>query len=247
MGDRSHREWKEVLYRSQLEDDNLYFPHHKDGSTFHDSHGFGEDFVTNYVLPAGWEVRETDSGRKYYVDHFRRSTSWILPLKVLQVVMQPLPIGWERRLSEKGTIYSSITILEAHRGYRHGMRMAMKSCRKNGSEDGIRKEECTLLITIPERRLGCLHVNTTTPATTITRQRTPQTLRLRFRLWKKALKRIMNTKRVKYHRTPRRTTGILDQSYSAGHVKHYTGVLVLAILTSLETSDRSDSFRWLMA
>jgi len=48
-------------------------------------------------LPAGWEMRYDVYGRRYYVDHNSRSTSWERP--------QPLPAGWEIRRDPRGRIY----------------------------------------------------------------------------------------------------------------------------------------------
>lgn len=48
-------------------------------------------------LPAGWEMRYDMYGRKYYVDHNTRSTSWERP--------QPLPAGWEVRRDPRGRNY----------------------------------------------------------------------------------------------------------------------------------------------
>ncbi|CAG2059370.1 unnamed protein product, partial [Timema podura] len=48
-------------------------------------------------LPAGWEMRYDVYGRRYYVDHNTRSTSWERP--------QPLPVGWEIRRDTRGRIY----------------------------------------------------------------------------------------------------------------------------------------------
>lgn len=48
-------------------------------------------------LPAGWEMRYDTYGRRYYVDHNTRSTSWERP--------QPLPPGWEIRRDPQGRIY----------------------------------------------------------------------------------------------------------------------------------------------
>ncbi|XP_046987642.1 E3 ubiquitin-protein ligase Su(dx) [Schistocerca americana] len=48
-------------------------------------------------LPAGWEMRYDVYGRRYYVDHNTRSTSWERP--------QPLPPGWEIRRDPRGRIY----------------------------------------------------------------------------------------------------------------------------------------------
>ncbi|CAD0196215.1 unnamed protein product [Chrysodeixis includens] len=48
-------------------------------------------------LPAGWEMRYDVYGRRYYVDHNTRSTSWERP--------QPLPPGWEVRRDPRGRVY----------------------------------------------------------------------------------------------------------------------------------------------
>nr|CAD7571326.1 unnamed protein product [Timema californicum] len=44
-----------------------------------------------------WEMRYDVYGRRYYVDHNTRSTSWERP--------QPLPVGWEIRRDTRGRIY----------------------------------------------------------------------------------------------------------------------------------------------
>lgn len=48
-------------------------------------------------LAPGWEMRYDIYGRRYYVDHKTRSTSWERP--------QPLPPGWEVRRDPRGRIY----------------------------------------------------------------------------------------------------------------------------------------------
>jgi len=48
-------------------------------------------------LPAGWEVKYDASGRKYYVDHNTRVTTWVRP--------QPLPRNWEQRRDPRGRPY----------------------------------------------------------------------------------------------------------------------------------------------
>ncbi|XP_056646971.1 E3 ubiquitin-protein ligase Su(dx) [Diorhabda sublineata] len=48
-------------------------------------------------LPPGWELRFDTYGRRYYVDHNTRSTSWERP--------QPLPPGWELRRDPRGRVY----------------------------------------------------------------------------------------------------------------------------------------------
>lgn len=53
--------------------------------------------ATEEPLPAGWEMRYDVYGRRYYVDHNTRSTSWERP--------QPLPSGWEVRRDARGRVY----------------------------------------------------------------------------------------------------------------------------------------------
>ncbi|KAL1124232.1 hypothetical protein AAG570_002002, partial [Ranatra chinensis] len=53
--------------------------------------------VQEEPLPTGWEMRYDVYGRRYYVDHNSRSTSWERP--------QPLPSGWEMRRDPRGRIY----------------------------------------------------------------------------------------------------------------------------------------------
>ena len=48
-------------------------------------------------LPPGWEMRCDQHGRRYYVDHNTRSTTWERP--------QPLPPGWEMRRDPRGRVY----------------------------------------------------------------------------------------------------------------------------------------------
>uniref|UniRef100_A0A6M2DTZ5 E3 ubiquitin-protein ligase n=1 Tax=Xenopsylla cheopis TaxID=163159 RepID=A0A6M2DTZ5_XENCH len=49
------------------------------------------------TMPSGWEMRYDVYGRRYYVDHNTRSTSWERP--------QPLPAGWEIRRDPRGRVY----------------------------------------------------------------------------------------------------------------------------------------------
>ncbi|XP_023955230.2 E3 ubiquitin-protein ligase Su(dx) [Bicyclus anynana] len=53
--------------------------------------------ATEEPLPPGWEMRYDVYGRRYYVDHNTRSTSWERP--------QPLPPGWEVRRDARGRVY----------------------------------------------------------------------------------------------------------------------------------------------
>lgn len=49
------------------------------------------------LMMFSWEMRYDIYGRRYYVDHNSRSTSWERP--------QPLPAGWEIRRDPRGRIY----------------------------------------------------------------------------------------------------------------------------------------------
>ncbi|XP_037927507.1 E3 ubiquitin-protein ligase Su(dx) [Teleopsis dalmanni] len=53
--------------------------------------------VDDEPLPAGWEIRFDQYGRRYYVDHNTRSTYWEKPT--------PLPHGWEIRKDPRGRVY----------------------------------------------------------------------------------------------------------------------------------------------
>ncbi|VDD88272.1 unnamed protein product [Enterobius vermicularis] len=50
-------------------------------------------------LPEGWELRFDVYGRKYYVDHTTKSTTWERPTN------NPLPSGWEMRRDPRGRVY----------------------------------------------------------------------------------------------------------------------------------------------
>ena len=62
-------------------------------------------------LPEGWECRLDPKGRKYYVDHNARTTTWERPMPEndsdgnLVTEEKPLPGGWEFRLDSKGRKY----------------------------------------------------------------------------------------------------------------------------------------------
>lgn len=62
-----------------------------------ENHNRGATPVSEEPLPPGWEMRYDLYGRRYYVDHNTRSTSWERP--------QPLPAGWEMRRDARGRIY----------------------------------------------------------------------------------------------------------------------------------------------
>lgn len=84
-------------------------------------------------LPAGWEMRFDQLGRRYYVDHTTKSTTWERPSNT------PLPSGWEIRRDPRGRIYyvdhntrtttwqrPTQDILTAHRQWQNGREQAMQ-------------------------------------------------------------------------------------------------------------------------
>lgn len=62
-----------------------------------DDNGDNNQSEASQALPSGWEVRYDHFGRKYYVDHNTRSTTWERPA--------PLPVGWEVRRDPRGRVY----------------------------------------------------------------------------------------------------------------------------------------------
>uniref|UniRef100_A0A8C3CPZ7 E3 ubiquitin-protein ligase n=1 Tax=Cairina moschata TaxID=8855 RepID=A0A8C3CPZ7_CAIMO len=77
---------------------------------------------TSSGLPPGWEERQDEKGRSYYIDHNSRTTTWIKPvvqedprLKIPAhlrrktsldpVDLGPLPPGWEERTHTDGRVF----------------------------------------------------------------------------------------------------------------------------------------------
>jgi hypothetical protein len=52
-------------------------------------------------LPDGWEKRVEPNGRVYYVNHKNRTTQWEDPRTQGQLKEEPLPQGWEMRMTGK--------------------------------------------------------------------------------------------------------------------------------------------------
>ncbi|CAD6186276.1 unnamed protein product [Caenorhabditis auriculariae] len=88
--------------------------------------------VAEEDLPSGWEMRFDQYGRKYYVDHTTKSTTWERPST------QPLPTGWEMRRDPRGRVYyvdhntrtttwqrPTVDMLEAHEQWQSGRDQAM--------------------------------------------------------------------------------------------------------------------------
>ncbi|CAI5437785.1 unnamed protein product [Caenorhabditis angaria] len=88
--------------------------------------------VADEQLPDGWEMRFDQYGRKYYVDHTTKSTTWEKPST------QPLPSGWEMRRDPRGRVYyvdhntrtttwqrPTADMLEAHEQWQSGRDQAM--------------------------------------------------------------------------------------------------------------------------
>ncbi|XP_065676210.1 WW domain-containing oxidoreductase-like [Hydra vulgaris] len=66
-----------------------------------------EDLFTDSEdeLPCGWEMRVTDSGRVYYVDHKSKTTQWKHPKNSREKYLSPeLPFGWSKASTEDGKI-----------------------------------------------------------------------------------------------------------------------------------------------
>lgn len=72
-----------------------------------------------YDLPTGWEMRTASSGRKYFIDHINKTTTWTDPRvkKAKQIkdtrhtkmnlmdadeLLGPLPAGWEKKIHKDG-------------------------------------------------------------------------------------------------------------------------------------------------
>lgn len=58
---------------------------------------------TTHDLPKNWEQKETPTGRRYYVNHNTRTTSWDSPNSTSNP--DALPSGWERKLGRDGEPY----------------------------------------------------------------------------------------------------------------------------------------------
>lgn len=54
-------------------------------------------------LPKGWEMRVSDSGKVYYIDHSTRHTQWTHPKTGKELYLSSnLPFGWEKGVDENG-------------------------------------------------------------------------------------------------------------------------------------------------
>ena len=56
------------------------------------------------ALPDGWEKRVEPNGRVYYVNHKNRTTQWEDPRTQGQLKEEPLPQGWEMRMTGKQNV-----------------------------------------------------------------------------------------------------------------------------------------------
>ena len=57
-------------------------------------------------MPAGWEPRLLDDGKVYFIDHVRRTTTWLDPRNLdAGTVMVGLPSGWEISQTKSGRMY----------------------------------------------------------------------------------------------------------------------------------------------
>lgn len=72
----------------------------------------GEAFDDTTPLPPGWEMRQTPSGQRYFMNHYEQITTWLDPRKTRSnpnlANIPPagnLPEGWEQAISPEGEIY----------------------------------------------------------------------------------------------------------------------------------------------
>ena len=64
-------------------------------------------------LPEGWEMKFTEAGMVFYIDHNTRTTSWHHPRTPQPLLLdredslelQPLPEGWEEKYTDKGKVF----------------------------------------------------------------------------------------------------------------------------------------------
>ncbi len=63
----------------------------------------GSTSEPNLTLPPGWEERRDKGGRRYFVDHNTRTTTWVRPIPGDEKTTKPLPKGWERGMTDDGT------------------------------------------------------------------------------------------------------------------------------------------------
>jgi len=67
---------------------------------------FLEDLISDSddELPVGWEMRVTDDGRVFYVDHSGKCTQWGHPKTSREKKLSPdLPFGWQKGVTEDGS------------------------------------------------------------------------------------------------------------------------------------------------
>ena len=59
-----------------------------------------------HSMPPGWESRLTDDGKVYFVNHNRRTTTWLDPRKSdARKLSADMPNGWEIGQAEEGRTY----------------------------------------------------------------------------------------------------------------------------------------------
>nr|XP_054755636.1 E3 ubiquitin-protein ligase Nedd-4-like [Lytechinus pictus] len=57
-------------------------------------------------LPSGWQIQKAPNGKKFYIDHNTRTTSWEDPRRQRQQdELGPLPSGWEMRVYTDGRVF----------------------------------------------------------------------------------------------------------------------------------------------
>uniref|UniRef100_A0A8D0AG96 HECT-type E3 ubiquitin transferase n=1 Tax=Sander lucioperca TaxID=283035 RepID=A0A8D0AG96_SANLU len=78
---------------------------HISGATAGELSSYQTLIPTSTGLPPGWEEKRDSKGRRYFVNHNSRTTSWTRPLiQASDVLLPPIP-GWEERVHTDGRIF----------------------------------------------------------------------------------------------------------------------------------------------
>ena len=68
-------------------------------STEKQAGGTTKEDTAQQELPSNWEMRTTENGRPFFIDHATRTTTWVDPRPTAQ---QELPSNWEKRTADNG-------------------------------------------------------------------------------------------------------------------------------------------------
>jgi hypothetical protein len=68
-------------------------------STEKQAGGTTKEDTAQQELPSNWEMRTTENGRPFFIDHTTRTTTWVDPRPTAQ---QELPSNWEMRTADNG-------------------------------------------------------------------------------------------------------------------------------------------------